>query len=107
MRITKPTLRLLLSICASLPLVAQAQSYPNKPLRFIAPFPPGGGSDLVGRILARELTPAFGQQIIVENRDGLAGSVGTAAAAKATPDGYTFVTTYVGTMAINPWVYKN
>jgi tripartite-type tricarboxylate transporter receptor subunit TctC len=108
--VRKTTLRgdvlLFCSIFLTMPS-ALAQSYPDKPLRFIVPFPPGGGSDLVGRILARELAPALGQPVIVDNRGGLAGSIGTAAAAKATPDGYTFVATYVGTMAINPWVYKN
>ena len=79
----------------------QAQDWPNKPIRFIAPFPPGGSVDQVARILANALSPALGQPIIVDNRGGAAGSIGTSIAAKAAPDGYTFVVVF-DTHAVNP-----
>lgn len=95
----------LLSI--SLAPASIAQTYPSKPIRLIVPFSPGGGSDIHARILAPALSESLGQQVIIDNREGLAGSIGTALAARASPDGYTILLSYVGTMAINPWVYKN
>lgn len=83
-----------------------AQDWPNKPIRFIAPFPPGGSVDQVARILANALTPALGQQIIVDNRGGAAGSIGTSIAAKSPPDGYTFVVVF-DTHAVNPSLIPN
>lgn len=84
-----------------------AQGYPNKPIRFIVPFPPGGGTDMTARTLAAKLIEPLGQQVIVENRGGAQGSIGTAVAAKSPADGYTIVLSYVGTFAINPWIYKD
>src|SRR5262245_10313097 len=66
---------------------AGAQTFPNRPLRIINPFPPGGGVDITNRILASKLTDVIGQQVVVENRPGAAGNVGAAIAAKSTPDG--------------------
>jgi tripartite-type tricarboxylate transporter receptor subunit TctC len=83
-----------------------AQDWPNKPIRLIAPFPPGGSVDQVARILANALTPALGQQIIVDNRSGAAGSIGTSIAAKSPPDGYTFVLVF-DTHAVNPSLIPN
>ena len=83
-----------------------AQDWPNKPIRFISPFPPGGSVDQVARILAFAMTPGLGQQIIVDNRNGAAGSIGTAAAAKSPPDGYTFVVVF-DTHAVNPSLIPN
>ncbi len=88
------------------PLQVQAQSYPVRPIRFIVPYPPGGGSDLVARVLAQGLTTHLGQQVVVDNRSGAQGGVGTAAAARATPDGYTILL-FVGALVVNPWVYKD
>ena len=84
-----------------------AESYPSKPIRFIVPFPPGGGTDAFARILAPKLTEALGQQIIVDNRAGAQGNIGTAAAAKSPPDGYTILLAHQGAMTINPHLYPN
>lgn len=85
---------------------ANAQNYPAKPVRLIVPFPAGGGSDVVGRILAQKLGERFGQQVIVDNRAGAGGSIGTEAVVKAPPDGYTVVLASTSEIAINPGIYS-
>lgn len=82
-----------------------AASYPTKPVRFIAPFPPGGSTDLLARLVAQKLTEAWGQQVIVENRGGAAGTIGVELAARAAPDGYTIVMGHIGTFGVNPTLY--
>ena len=82
----------------SMPLLAQV--YPAKPVRLIAPFPPGGSSDLIARIVAQRLAEGFPHQIIIENRPGAGSNLGTQLAARAAPDGYTLLITSV-TAAIN------
>jgi tripartite-type tricarboxylate transporter receptor subunit TctC len=82
-----------------------AANYPTKPVRFIAPFPPGGSTDLLARLVAQKLTEAWGQQVIVENRGGAAGTIGVELAARAAPDGYTIVMGHVGTFGVNPTLY--
>lgn len=89
------------------PATAAAQAYPTKPIRVIAPFPAGGTSDTIARILGQKLTEAWKQQAIVENRAGVAGSLGSSVAAKSPPDGYTLLVGNVGPVAINHNVYKN
>jgi tripartite-type tricarboxylate transporter receptor subunit TctC len=84
-----------------------AASYPNKPIRLIIPFAPGGASDLVGRIIQPRWGELAGQNIVVENRAGASGNIGLEAAAKASPDGYTLFLGNVGSTAINPSLYKN
>jgi len=84
-----------------------AESYPGKPIRFIVPFPPGGGTDAFARILSPKLTEYLGQQVIVDNRAGAQGNIGTAAAAKSPPDGYTVVLAHQGALTINPHLYAN
>jgi len=98
-----------ISIAASLLMVplVPAQSYPSKPVRFVVPFPPGGGTDTVARILGQKVSEAWGEQVIIDNRSGAQGTTGTAHVAKAAPDGYTLVLAYVGTMTIAPWFYKD
>ncbi len=86
---------------------ALAQGYPVKPVRYIVPFSPGGGTDLLARTLAAKMSESLGQQVVVENRPGAQGNIGTSLAAKSPPDGYTIVLTYVGTFAINPSLYKD
>src|SRR5689334_24978870 len=72
-------------------LPAAAQSYPSRPIRFIVPFPPGGGNDVVGRIVAQKLNEAFGVPVVVDNRGGAGGTIGTDVTSKAPPDGYTML----------------
>jgi tripartite-type tricarboxylate transporter receptor subunit TctC len=84
---------------------ALAQSYPSKPIRWIAPFPPGGGTDVISRTIAQKLTEAWGQQVIVENRPGSGGTIGLATAAKSAPDGYTVVLGQLANMGIAPGLY--
>ena len=81
----------LLCGAAAWPLVASAQAYPSHPITLIVPYPPGGGVDAMGRMVAQKLSLALGQQFIIENRPGAGGVIGTRAAAKAAPDGYTLV----------------
>ena len=76
---------------AAWPLVARAQTYPSRPITLVVPYPPGGGVDAMGRMVAQKLSLALGQQFIIENRPGAGGVIGTRAAAKAAPDGYTLV----------------
>ena len=82
-------------------LFAAQGDYPSRPLRMIVPFQPGGASDFVGRIIQPKLSEELGQNIVVENRVGASGYVGVETAAKATPDGYTFLLGNIGTMAIS------
>ena len=71
--------------------LAQAQAYPNKPIRVVVPFPPGGSTDFLARIVGQKLTAAWGQQVIIDNKPGAGGTLGAAEAARATPDGYTLL----------------
>jgi tripartite-type tricarboxylate transporter receptor subunit TctC len=86
---------------------ASAQVYPSRPVTLIVPFPAGGGVDAMARITAERLTAAFGQHVVIDNRGGAAGVIGTRAAAKAIPDGYTLVMSTSGTTSINPSLYAN
>ena len=84
---------------------AQAQDWPQKPVRFIVPYPPGGGTDVIARIIQEPLSRALGQPIIIENRGGAGGALGTEAAARSAADGYTFLFT-LSSHTINPLLYK-
>jgi tripartite-type tricarboxylate transporter receptor subunit TctC len=90
---------------ALLSAAALAQEWPAKPVRFIVPYPPGGGTDVIARIVQPRLQEALGQTIVIENRGGAGGAVGTEAAAKSAPDGYTFLFT-LSSHTINPLLYK-
>ena len=95
----------LLALLAA-PLFAHAQ-YPDKPLRLIVPFAPGGVTDTSGRVVAEALSKRLGQSIIVENKAGASGNIGTQQVALAPPDGYTLVLGFDGTLVINPHVFAN
>jgi tripartite-type tricarboxylate transporter receptor subunit TctC len=84
--------------------VARAQSYPAKPIRFVVPFPAGGSTDVGARLIAENLSRAFGQQVYVENKSGANGTIGVEDAAKSAPDGYTVLVT-IDTVASNPHVF--
>ncbi len=92
--------------CAIVVGTAMAQPYPAKPIRLIIPYPPGGGSDTIGRPLAQKMSEGLGQQIVVENRGGANGNIGMEAAARSTPDGYTLIFALSAQLAINPGLYK-
>lgn len=82
-----------------------ADSYPNRPVRMVVPFAPGGASDFVGRIIQPAMAELLKQQVVIDNRPGAAGNIGVEVGARASPDGYTFILGNVGTMAINPVYY--
>jgi tripartite-type tricarboxylate transporter receptor subunit TctC len=84
---------------------ATAQAYPSKPIRMVLPYPPGGGSDTIGRPLAQKLSESLGQQVVVENRGGANGNIGMEHAARAAPDGYTIVFALTAQLAVNPGLY--
>jgi tripartite-type tricarboxylate transporter receptor subunit TctC len=88
----------LIALCAS----AAAQQWPTRPVRLIVSYPPGGSSDLMARIVAAKLADRWGQQVVVENKPGAAGAIGTDYAAKQPPDGYSFMIANLGPAAVNP-----
>src|SRR5499427_11142499 len=92
---------LLLALAA--PAIA-ADDYPNRPVRLIIPFPPGGSNDVVGRLVAKQLSEKLGQQVFVDNRVGAGGTIGTEACANAAPDGYTICIMSIA-HAVNPALY--
>lgn len=94
-------------IIAALPVSLQAQSYPTKPIRLIAPFPPGGTVDFFGRLVSEGLGPLTGQPVVLENRPGAGGNLGTDAVAKAAPDGHTLALVASGNIVINPFLYRS
>ncbi|HEX2825034.1 MAG TPA: tripartite tricarboxylate transporter substrate binding protein [Burkholderiales bacterium] len=92
---------------SALPAAAQSgvESYPDRPIRLIDPYPPGGGSGVVARLIGDKLVAAWGRQVIVDSRPGAAAAIGTELAARATPDGYTLVMGTSGSIAMNPGMY--
>ena len=103
----KPLVPAVLALAAVLsPWSAHAQdSYPNKPIKLIVPFAPGGSADLVGRLMAEELRAELGQPVVVENRPGAGGNIGGEHVAKAAPDGYTLLLAAAGPIVVNPSLY--
>lgn len=98
-------------LAVSLSLIAfsqasHSQAYPQKPIRWIVPWPAGGGADIIARLMSTKLGEVLGQPVIVDNRAGAAGNIGAQTGAQAAPDGYTIVFAYSGTHSINPHLYK-
>src|SRR5260221_8747893 len=91
----------ILPLALAFSAAASAQVYPSRPIRMIVAFPPGGGTDIVARMLAPRLGEALGQSVLVENRGGASGNIGTEFAARAAPDGYTILMGNVAPNAIN------
>lgn len=94
-------------VLATVNAVQAADNFPLRPMRLIIPFPPGGGTDIMGRMVAQRLIDAFGTQVVVDNRGGAAGIIGTEMAARANPDGHTLMIGSVSTICINPSLHKN
>ena len=107
----RPTRRLfsLALLAASLPLAALAQTgasaYPNKPIRMVVPFTPGGSTDIMGRTIGQQLTKDWGQAVVIDNVPGAGGSIGADKVAKAPADGYTLLMGHIGTLAVTPSLY--
>ena len=106
-RVSVTCLVVMLSSLLSFAGLAQPTAYPNKPIKMIIPFAPGGASDFIGRILSVRLSEVLGQQVVIDNRTGAAGNIGMDAAAKSAPDGYTIFLGNIGTIAINPALFPN
>jgi tripartite-type tricarboxylate transporter receptor subunit TctC len=100
--------KFLIVAIAALPAFApaQAQDFPTRPITLVIPFAPGGSTTIVGRGVAEKMSALLGEKIIVDNRPGAGGTVGTRAVAKSEPDGYTLLLGYTGTLAIGPSLYK-
>jgi tripartite-type tricarboxylate transporter receptor subunit TctC len=96
-----------LAVTLALCNAAAWAAFPEKPVHFIVPFPPGGGTDAVARILGNELSKQWGQQVVVENRAGAQGNIGTATGLKSSPDGYTMVLAHQGVLTVNPHLYRD
>jgi len=96
-----------LFLLAALVAGAHGQTWPSRPVKLIVPFPPGGSTDILARALGHGLSAELAQAVIIDNRPGAGGSIGAEAAAKAAPDGYTIMMGHLGTLAVNPGIYKN
>jgi len=95
------------AVAALLPVTGFAQAWPARPIRLICPFPPGGGTDVVSRLVAEKLGPALNTSVVVDNKPGAGGNLGMDQAAKAAPDGYTLAMGQTSNLAINPTLYAN
>src|SRR6266850_7300088 len=95
---------LLLAVCVS---AAQAQTYPNKPVRLVVPFAPGGSSSIVARSVAAEISKALGQEMYIENKGGGGGNLAMNDVAHAEPDGYSLIVGHVGSLAMTPFIEKD
>jgi len=84
-----------------------ATNYPSRPIRLIVPFPPGGSTDILARVLGEKLAQGLAQPVVVDNQPGANGTIATAAVARAAPDGYTLMMGHLGTLAVNPAIYRN
>src|SRR5438105_12368957 len=103
----KKTLALLAALVLCAGGATAQERYPQRPLRIVVPFAPGGSTDIIARLLGERLSGALGQPVVIENRPGAAGNIGAEAVAKSPPDGYTLLMATTGVMAINNALYKN
>jgi tripartite-type tricarboxylate transporter receptor subunit TctC len=103
---------LIIGLCSALAVVAsnvshaQESTYPSRPIRLVVPFTPGGGSDTIGRLVGQKLSKSFNQAVVIENKPGAGGSIGTQEVARAPADGYTLLLATSSTHGINPWLYS-
>jgi tripartite-type tricarboxylate transporter receptor subunit TctC len=98
--------RIFVAAAVAMPMVARAQpAWPTKPIRWIVPFAPGGGTDTVSRLIADQLSRSLGQTVVVENKGGAGGNIGTVELARAAPDGYTIGLISVASHTLNPMLY--
>ena len=100
-----PLLAKIAAILLAAAVPAAAQEYPTKPVRLVVPFTPGGTTDILGRLVAQKLSEAFGRQVLVDNRPGAGGTIGSDIVAKSPPDGYTLIMGHIGTFGVNPTLY--
>lgn len=99
---------LVLGACCATPAIAiAADAWPNQPIRFVVPYPPGGPTDLMARLIAEPLAQKLGTTVVVENRAGASGNIGSAHVAQAKPDGYTILLAASGNMSVNQTLFKN
>ncbi len=98
---------LALCVLAATPLLAAADTYPSKPITMVVPFPPGGSTDVIGRLFAAKLGARLGQTVVIENKPGANTSIGAVAVARAAPDGYTLMITGAPTFTLNSLLYSN
>jgi tripartite-type tricarboxylate transporter receptor subunit TctC len=105
-RIFRPAVAMAVALLGALGPAA-AQDFPNRPITFVVPFPPGGSTSIVARIVGEKMGELLGQQMVIDNRGGAGGTIGTRAVAKSAPDGYTLLLGYTGTLAIGPTLYPN
>ena len=99
-------LRLIFALALLGASIAQAQSWPTKPIRLVVPFAPGGSSSIIARAFAAEMEKGLGQPIVIDNKGGGGGNVAMAEVAHAEPDGYTLIIGHIGTLAVNPFMYE-
>ncbi|MFN6954933.1 MAG: Bug family tripartite tricarboxylate transporter substrate binding protein [Acetobacteraceae bacterium] len=107
MTITRRALAGLLAAPALLPSIARAQAWPARPIRVVVPFPPGGTTDVLARMTAARMSERLGQNMVIENRAGAGGTVGSAVVAQSAPDGYTLLVSNVASQGVGPSLYRN
>src|SRR2546427_6944183 len=96
-----------LGLQAQAPSASSGRAYPNRPIRLIVPFPPGGSSDSVARVVVQKFSEGLGQPVVIENRPGVGGLLGSEAVAKAAPDGYTLLLGSVSSLGVAPHIFSN